>query len=140
MKKLLLVMLVPVLVLGVMSCGKLVEGSEVDALAGTWEGDGVKLIIAGNQASVIVEGNVDADEKQIVAKFRIDASINDEGEGDISFNSFDDKKAKELGTVKFAFTGDQDAPAADDTLEFSEAESDTDNFYVKILMGEFVRL
>jgi hypothetical protein len=134
MKKLLLVMLVPVLVLGFIGCGKLVEGNAVDLLAGTWSDGTTTLIIAGNQASISIDGDVDKDGKQIIAKFRIDSSYNkDTTEGKISFNSFDDKKAKELGSVKF--TGDLEGS----DITFSEAASDTDNHYVKSLVGDFSR-
>jgi hypothetical protein len=57
MKKLLLVMLVPVLVLGVMSCGtKVPDGNPSPiGLQAEWEGSGdsVGLVIAGNQVTLI---------------------------------------------------------------------------------------
>jgi hypothetical protein len=57
MKKLLLVMLVPVLVLGVMGCGKVPNGdSNPISLQGAWTtggSDNVDLVISGNQVTLL---------------------------------------------------------------------------------------
>jgi len=53
MKKLLLVMLVPVLVLGVMGCGKVFDDGDPlpNELIGLWSAADIDLYLAGNQAS-----------------------------------------------------------------------------------------
>jgi len=64
MRKLLLVMLVPVLVLGVMGCGTKVQDGDASpiALQGFWESnssgtDAVNLVIAGNQTTIVSKFN-----------------------------------------------------------------------------------
>jgi hypothetical protein len=148
MKKLLLVMLVPVLVLGVMSCGKGFDAGDPlpTDLQGTWEGqastpaDGVIFTIAGNQASVgficdegySLEDGDDIIEIKGVTPFRVGISVHgeaklndivgtaddDENYFEIEFNDFTAKKNTSKGKIRGFFTD-----AGEITIFFSQGEN-----------------
>jgi len=127
MKKLLLVMLVPVLVLGLFSCGKLLDGEMMPyVLQGTWGETDVILTLTGNQASLYSKTD-----KFLPAAFRVEVSgkVEDDNsiaDGTIKFVGFKDKKAAELATVKY------DLNAAGTTLTLKEFKP-TDAGDAKIL-------
>jgi len=121
MKKLLLVMLVPVLVLGLFSCGgKVMDGEAVlSAMQGSWYGDdtgdsdatGNYFVLTANQATVFKSSYTEFEDGTVA--FRINASgaisseknieADKEYDGTISFYGFDDKKKTELGKIELTF-------------------------------------
>jgi len=132
MKKLLLVMLVPVLVLGLFSCGKVLDGDAVlSAMQGRWYDTGSvnSFVLTGNQATVF-KGTYAEEEKGKVA-FRISASgaiANEKNidpstdyEGQITFYGFEDKKRVELGKITVTFTS-ASTGASDASLEVTKSE------------------
>jgi hypothetical protein len=105
MKKLLLVMLVPVLVLGLFSCGKLLDAEMMPfELHGSWT-DGTNhltMILAGNQATI----KGDTDQIQPAA-YRVEVTpvkIEVGDTGTIKFVGYKDKKAAEIATAEFELT------------------------------------
>jgi hypothetical protein len=107
MKKLLLVMLVPVLVLGVMGCAKVKDiGDPVPTvLQGTWESTtpALSLIVAGSQISLWRDTTDPNDKVLFRTSFSGDADdetgfLNNE-EFTITFYEFD-KKWEEIGTLE----------------------------------------
>jgi hypothetical protein len=110
MKKLLLVMLVPVLVLGVMGCGKVLDADIMPLdLQGSWENTAAELVLvlAGNEATIYSTSN-----NLRTAAYRVEVTANKDTNGNMSastgqikFVGFTDKKAKEIATVEFGFSG-----------------------------------
>jgi len=121
MKKLLLVMLVPVLVLGLFSCGKVLDAEMMPfELHGSWTDNagasGLTIVLTGNQATIYG----DPDEIQPAA-YRVEVTptkIPDSLELTMKFVGFKDKKAEEIATGKFT-VDDKDAPT---TITFSEVK------------------
>jgi hypothetical protein len=110
MKKLLLVMLVPVLVLGLFSCGKLLDAELMaPELQGTFENSAAKLrlTLTGNQASISSED--DGSGLFGITVYRVEVTGTQDKEtkniddGKIKFVGFKDKKAKEIATGTFDF-------------------------------------
>jgi hypothetical protein len=127
MKKLLLVMLVPVLVLGLFSCGKLLDAEMMPfELHGTWTGDanGMVMILVGNQATICA----DADDSLEPAAYRVEVIGSQDkdtkaiDDGTIKFVGFKDKKAAEIATAKFSFDGTDltisEVTRADDAVSY----------------------
>jgi hypothetical protein len=107
MKKLLLVMLVPVLVLGFLSCGKVLDAELMPyELQGAWKSTGnVVLVLSGNEATVY-----DSTNALTTAAFRVEvtpttvpADTRIIEQGTIKFVGFVDKKKKEIASVSFNF-------------------------------------
>jgi hypothetical protein len=108
-KKLLLVMLVPVLVLGLFSCGKVLDADVMPLdMQGSYLGTrGLVLVLAGNEATIY-----SATDALITATYRVDVSANTDdygkytsgGADEIQFVGFTDKKKKEIATAKFTYT------------------------------------
>lgn len=109
MKKLLLVALVPLLVLGFMGCGKVFEGDVTPAeLQGLWSGNFVSFVLSGNQATVFrTDGTDDAawDVANTVYRTAFSGSVNRnsgtiDGDATLEFHEFD-KPGKLIGTITF---------------------------------------
>jgi len=120
MKKLLLVMLVPVLVLGLFSCGKVLDAEMMPfELHGSWEdsASGLILVLAGNQATIYG----DPDEIQPAA-YRVEVTptkLPDDGEElTMKFVGFKDKKAAEIATAKFTLDNYEEPT----TMTFTEVK------------------
>jgi hypothetical protein len=121
MKKLLLVMLVPVLVLGLFSCGKLLDAEMMPfELHGSWEDttNDLILVLTGNQATI--KGSNDqvqpAAYRVEVTPTKMPDSATDEMT--MKFVGFKDKKAVEIATAKFT-VDDVDNPT---TITFGEVK------------------
>jgi hypothetical protein len=153
MKKLLLVMLVPVLVLGLFSCGKVMDADMMPfELQGSWvvwdstaSADGnIVLVLSGNQATVYDKNN--SDPSLTTATFRvqvtpttvpkfIDGDTDNEiseangNPGKITFYGFDDKKKKEIAHVSFKL-----APTS--TSVVGDVKTDFDNIYLYNLVRD----
>jgi len=124
MKKLLLVMLVPVLVLGLFSCGGKLLDADMTAfdLQGAWaNADKIVMVLSGNQATLYSE------EVQLQpAAYRVEITptkIEVGDEGTIKFVGFKDKKAAEIATAKFTFTDEStitfgEVKRADDAVSY----------------------
>jgi hypothetical protein len=138
MKKLLLVMLVPVLVLGLFSCGKLLDADLVPfELQGTWKtsaANGVVMVISGNQATLYE--NATALPSLEPAAFRIEVTGSQDEttksipDGKIKFVGFKDKKTKEIATVEFVYTHNAANPITNSTLELFNLKRTDDSVSV----------
>jgi hypothetical protein len=113
MKKLLLVMLVPLLVLGVMGCGAKVpdgDGNPI-SLQGLWttESDGVDLVISGNQVTLLSKTETYLGNIALRTSYSGPHGTNEDGillEGDeftITFKWFD-KPYDEIGSITCEIT------------------------------------
>jgi len=147
MKKLLLVMLVPVLVLGLFSCGgKVMDGEAVlSAMQGEWTGrDGTSdtppvpdttgniFVLTANQATVFKTSYADQEDGTVAFRINASGAIATEKNivaggvysGTISFYGFDDKKKTELGKIDVTFTAaDSNAsPAVVSEIEVTKSE------------------
>jgi hypothetical protein len=117
MKKLLLVMLVPVLVLGLFSCGKVMDAEVMPfEIQGTWQCGTINLVLAGNEATVYDSGDtlkpatyrVEVTPTLVpkldsAAGVAAEISVGNSNPGTIKFVGFKDKKAATLATVKFEY-------------------------------------
>jgi len=108
MKKLLLVMLVPVLVLGLFSCGKVQDMGDPMALGlhGSWlsgKDNDTVLVLSGNQASLYsISDNLKTATYRIVAPVPGDEAADGSLNGDIEFYGFFDTKAELIATITFS--------------------------------------
>jgi hypothetical protein len=123
MKKFLLVMLVPVLVLGIMGCGKVYDGSQVPSIMqGAWiseqpyEGKEVTLVFSGNQMSLSRYIGVD---DTATLQFRIgygggkneDGTIDPGDPFDVQIHDYEATKDTKVGTLSIIWgAGDIDNP------------------------------
>jgi len=126
MKKLLLVMLVPVLVLGVMGCGKVFDNGDPipNELIGSWSAPGsdITVYLAGNHVSVqsVVNGTVATvsyragfswigDAQELLKSGQSGSKDSDGNVADgfeISFYDFNAKKDNDRGFIRATYTAD----------------------------------
>jgi hypothetical protein len=130
MKKLLLVALVPILVLGFVGCGKVFDNVDPlpDYLMGSWTYSSYTIVFAGNQATVYyvptgqytTEGSLSNPEQNssVTISFRVGVSYNNGttysnpvgGEGMVlEFYDFTEKKNNLKGSIAGILTGDGNA-------------------------------
>jgi len=125
MKKLLLVMLVPVLVLGLFSCGKVADYDMMAFdLQGTWTNGDIVMVLAGNEATIKSSSSALKS-----AAYRVEVSVttletvDNNTDGTIKFVGFKDKKAAEIATVNFTYHSSSsleitDVKRADDAISY----------------------
>jgi len=122
-------MLVPVLVLGLFSCGKVLDAEMMSFdLHGTWEGtgapaDAITIIFAGNEATLKSKSPTSADLQS--AAYRVDVNVTTldklpaRQEGKIKFVGFKDKKQAEIANADFVYEG---TGVAGDTITLSNVK------------------
>jgi len=142
MRKLLLVMLVPVLVLGVTGCGKETVKNDgtpvISAMQGFWVGkastpvQGNEFVLSASQATVFKDTYTDQELGTVAFWINATGKISEEKEivsgqtysGTIEFYGYGDTKQQKIATITVIFTPGDKTATTPATIEVTKIEKE----------------